>query len=47
MSVEFKTITDQQQLHLNNYAQKELLITIVITLLAILDAGMDSRYWMR
>ena len=42
-SIEFETIIDQQQPNLNNYAQNELLITTVITLLAILDAGMDAR----
>ena len=44
MSIEFKTITDQQQPYLNNYGQNELLITTVITLLAILDAGMVSQF---
>ena len=41
-SIEFETITNQQQAYLNNYAHNELLITTVITLLAILDVGMDS-----
>ena len=42
MSIEFETIIDQQQPDLNNYVENELLITIVITLLPILDASMDS-----
>ena len=42
-STEFKTITDQQQQDLNNYAQNKLLITTAITLLEIFDAGMDAR----
>ena len=43
MSIKFGTIIDQQKPYLNNYAQNKILITTVIILLAILDAGMDSR----
>ena len=43
MSIEFETITGQHQGDLNNYAPNELLITTIITLLVILDVGMDSR----
>ena len=46
-SIGFETITDQQQSDLNNYAKNEILISTVITLLAILDAGMDARSYMR
>ena len=43
MSIEFETITGEQQPDINNYVQSEILITTVITLLAIIDAGMDAR----
>ena len=46
MSIEFETITSQQQPDLNNYAQNEILLIIVITLLAILDPGMDAQSYM-
>ena len=42
-SIEFETIIGQQQPDINNHAPNELLITIVIVLLAILDAGTDAR----
>ena len=43
MSIEFKTITGQQQPYLNNSSQDELQITTVITLLEILDVGLDAQ----
>ena len=43
MSIEFETITNQQQPNLSNYAQDRLLITTIITSLTILDAGMDAQ----
>ena len=43
MSVEFEIIKGQQQPSLNNQAHNELLITTIISLLEILDAGMDAQ----